>query len=75
MDDWEPYPCLPELVLEVDGRSKRSMYIAEKKNDVYSIFKVPNRPRLFLRNLRERRLVTNGSFVSPENRDEDSDQR
>lgn len=58
MEDFEPYPCLPRpvpdpreplVVPELDddgGRSKRSFFYEppEQKDDVYSIFKVPNRP-------------------------------
>lgn len=52
-EDFEPYPCLfppvPEVVevepdLEEAGRSKRSFFYEppEQKNDVYSVFKVPD---------------------------------
>lgn len=64
MEDFEPYPCLPPpvpdpveqlVVPDVDdaGRSKRSFYEPpEQKNDVYSVFKVENRPRASLRSVR-----------------------
>lgn len=58
VEDFEPYPCLPRpvpdpreplVVPELDddgGRSKRSFFYEppEQKDDVYSVFKVPNRP-------------------------------
>lgn len=53
VEDFEPYPCLPLPVpdpvapaIEEVGRSKRSSFYEpqDQKNDVYSIFKVPERP-------------------------------
>lgn len=60
VEDFEPYPCLPlpvpDPAIEEVGRSKRSSFYVpqDQKNDVYSIFKVPERPRRFVRNGRSR---------------------